>query len=128
MTWFKIYRRLCDELGIIFPLQQKQLTVPINPIPNSLEFQLRNFKKLTDYNSYRSNLNERAFAYYKICKILGFDKVDELSESIDTFKLKSSEHPDRYVNLHTVISVLYLSGFRDDELVRRSIKYLQGNN
>lgn len=128
MTWFKIYRRLCTELEILYPFKQQEMTVPVNPIPNSLEFQLRNFKKTSSYDEYRNNLNHRAFAYYKICKQLGFDKVEELSENIETFKLKCTEHPDRYVNLHTVISVLYLSGFRDDELVRRSIKYLQGNN
>ena len=125
MTWFKIYKQLCKELDIMFPLQQKELSVPINPIPNSLEFQKRNATKLVSYEEYQASLYERAAIYYKICKMLGFDVVEDLSGKNETFKLRSSEHPDRYVNLHTVISVLYLSGFKGSDLIQRSIDYLQ---
>lgn len=125
MTQYKIYKLLSKELGILFPLKESEITTPINPIPNTLEFDIKNIKSKISRNEIESRRLHRAKAYYTVYKQLGSDKFEELSSSKDTFKLKSTEHPDRYVNLHTIISILFLSGFRGNELVKRSIDYLK---
>lgn len=124
MTQYKIYKLLCNELGIMFPLKESELTTPINPIPNTLEFDIKNAKEKMSRDEIESRRLERAKAYYAVYRKLGGEKFEKLTANRDTFKLKSSEHPDRYVNLHTVVSVLYLSGYRGDELIRRSVDYL----
>lgn len=121
---YKIYKILSQELGIMFPLKESELTTPINPIPNTLEFDIKNIKGKLSRDEIESRRLHRAKAYYKIYKKLGSDKFEELSSKKPNFKLKSKEHSDRYVNMHTIISILFLSGFRGDELVKRSIDYL----
>lgn len=124
MTQYKIYKLLAQELGIMFPLKESELTTPINPIPNTLEFDIKNVKNKMSRDEIESRRMDRAKAYYKVYKKLGSEKFEELSAKNINFKLKSKEHSDRYVNLHTIISILFLSGFREDELVKRSIDYL----
>lgn len=124
MTQYKIYKLLAQELGIMFPLKESELTTPINPIPNTLEFDIKNAKNKMSRDEIESRRMDRAKAYYKVYKKLGSEKFEELSAKNINFKLKSKEHSDRYVNLHTIISILFLSGFREDELVKRSIDYL----
>lgn len=120
---FKIYKILAQELGIMFPLKESELTTPINPIPNTLEFDLKNFKKL-GRDEVESRRMDRTKAYYKVYKKLGSEEFEKLTNNKESFKIRSKEHSDRYVNLHTIISILYLSGFRDDELIDKSINYL----
>lgn len=103
----------------MFPLQQKELCVRKNPIPNNLEFHLRNITKL----DVETNLDEISDIYYTIYRQLGSAKMDEFNSKKQEFELYCDEYPDRVVNLNTAISVLYLSGFRKDELMKRSIEY-----
>lgn len=126
LTAYKIYRRICLELGIMFPLKEQEMSVPINKHINTLEYQLKIPRSIDkEKKIYINNeKEEKAIAYYKICRNIGSDTVDELSQNKETFKLRASEYPDRAVNLHTVISVLYLSGYRGDELVLKSTNYL----
>lgn len=124
LNQYKIYKILAQELGIMFPLKESELTTPINPIPNTLEFDIKNIKNKLSRDEIETRRLHRAKAYYAIYKKLGSDKFEELSSKKPNFKLKSKEHSDRYVNMHTIISILFLSGFRGDELIKRSIDYL----
>ena len=124
MTQYKIYKLLSQELGIMFPLKESEITTPINPIPNTLEFDIKNAKDKLSRDEIESRRLLRAKAYYTIYNKHGEEKFEELTLKNNNFKLKSSEHPDRYVNLHTIISILFLSGFRGNELIKRSIDYL----
>ncbi len=124
MTQYKIYRHICNELNILFPLKESEIVTLVNPIPNTLEFQNKEDRKNLTYTDYNNRLTERAMLYYKVCKIVGTEKIEKFTKENSTFKLRSSEHPDRKVNLHTVISVLYLSGFRDNDLITRTLKYI----
>lgn len=125
MTQYKIYRQLCNELGIMFPLKESELTTPVNPIPNTLEFDIKNAKEKMSRGEIENRRTERAMTYYAVYKQLGDKEFEKLTASKETFKLKASEHSNRYVNLHTVISVLYLSGFRGSDLIQRSVDYLK---
>ena len=69
-------------------------------------------------------MNDISSVYYKIFKELGEDKFHDLHDTIDIFKEEPREYPDRKVNISTVLSILYLSGFRDNELYNRGINYL----
>lgn len=124
MTQYKIYKLLCNELGIMFPFKESELTTPVNPIPNTLEFDIKNAKDKMSRDEIETRRLHRAKAYYSVYKDLGSEKFEELNKKKANFNLKSSEHPDRYVNLHTIISILFLSGYRGKELVKKSIDYL----
>ena len=62
--------------------------------------------------------------YYSLFKNLGEDKFYELQNNVAIFKEIPKEFPDRSINMMTVISILYLSGFRNNELYKRSLKFL----
>jgi hypothetical protein len=127
MTAYKIYRRICNELGILFPLQEKELSVPVNQWINSLEFYPRHKGRIVTYDEKRhmSDVkNSIASAYYKICRDIGVEKVHDMTDEVATFSLHASEYPDRKISLHTVLSILYLSGYRDMDLVSKGKNYL----
>lgn len=119
-TAYTIYKQICKELNILFPLKESEISIRKNPIPNNLEFHEKGIskKELSD------NMNDISICYYKIFKYLGEEKFYNLQESIDIFSENCREYPDRNINISTVISILYLSGFRDNELYNRSLKFI----
>ena len=119
-TAFNIYKRLTKELGLLFPLHESELVVRKNPIPNNLEFH----KKKITKNELNESLNSISSAYYKLFKELGEDKFYELQEKKPIFSEEPREYPDRHVNMSTVISILYVSGFTGDSLYKRAKQYL----
>ena len=122
LTWYRIYRQLCSELDILFPLKQSELSPRQNPIPANLEFHARNVgKKLVDQTQ-----NDIAKIYYKLYRDLGEDEFLELHTQHDVFNQRCMEFPDRKVNISTVISVLYMSGYRGNTLYQKSLDYLKG--
>lgn len=123
LTAFQIYKIITKELGILFPLMEKEIVVRKNPIPNNLEFHKKNISKIELSN----NMDEISHIYYKIFKDVGEDKFYEYHSMKSIFNEKPREYPDRKVNLSTVLSILFLSGFRDKELYNRGITYLKQN-
>lgn len=119
-TAFNIYKRLTKELGLLFPLHESELVVRKNPIPNNLEFH----KKKINKEELNSALNEISSTYYKLFKDLGEDKFYEYQEKKSIFSEEPREYPDRKINMSTVISILYVSGFTGDMLYKRAKKYL----
>lgn len=119
MTWYKIYRLLCMELNILYPLKQSELCVRVNSIPNSLEFHKRNLSKIT----LSDNLDELADVYYRLMKDIGFSKFCEISLPIFNYRCK--EYPDRIININTILSVLYLSGYKGDYLYDKCMCYIR---
>jgi hypothetical protein len=115
-TWYKIYKKLCKELDIEYPLQQKELCIRINPIPNILEFNMRNISK----EELNNNREEMAIIYYNIMKQLGSIKFSELTESA----FNNNKFKDMKINLLTIISVLYLSGYKNDLLLNKAYNYI----
>ena len=123
LTSFQIYKRICKDLGILFPLKESELVIRQNPIPNNLEFHLKGINK----KDLRISLDDISKIYYKIFKELGEDKFYNLHEEKLIFNEEPREYPDRKVNLSTVLSILYVSGFRNDILYERAKKFLLNN-
>ena len=122
LTWYRIYRRLCTELDIMFPLKQSEISPRVNPIPNNLEFHAKHASK----KEVDDNITAISKVYFKLYKNLGEDEFWRLTEEIPTFALRCMEHPDRRVNISTVASILYLSGYKGDTLYEKSLNYLKG--
>ena len=120
LTSFQIYKKICKELELLFPLKESELVIRQNPIPNNLEFHLKGISK----KDLSNNLNDISSAYYKIFKEFGEDKFYSLHDNHEIFSEEPREFRDRKVNLSTVLSILYVSGFRKDELYNRGKKYL----
>lgn len=120
ISWYKIYRQLCTELEIIFPLKQSEICTRINPIPNNLEFHKKNISK----KELNNNLDEISKTYYKIYKTIGEELFEKLNDENLIFQNRANEYPDRKVNISTVISSLYLSGYKGELLYQKSLKYL----
>ena len=120
LTAFQIYKKICKELGLLFPLKESELVIRQNPIPNNLEFHLKGIDK----KDLSNNLDDISGAYYKIFKELGETKFYSLHNKHKIFLEEPREFNDRKVNLSTVLSILYVSGFRKDELYNRGKKYL----
>ena len=120
LTAFQIYKRICKELGLLFPLKESELVIRQNPIPNNLEFHLKGISK----KELSNNLDDISDAYYKIFKEFGETKFYALHEENKIFLEEPREFSDRRVNLSTVLSILYVSGFRKDELYKRGKQYL----
>lgn len=121
LTAFKIYKQITKELELMFPLKEMDIVTRKNPIPNNLEF----YKKGISKRELNSSLEDMTKIYYSIFKELGEDKFYELHNKVSLFKENPKEYPDRNVNIMTVISILYLSGFRNKELQKRSMKFLK---
>lgn len=120
LTSFQIYKKIVKELGLLFPLKESELVVRQNPIPNNLEFHLKGISK----KDLSNNMNDISNVYYKLFKEVGEEKFYSLHDKIQLFKEEPREYPDRKVNISTVISILYVSGFRKDELYKRAKAYL----
>lgn len=120
LTSFQIYKKIVKELGLLFPLKESELVVRQNPIPNNLEFHLKGISK----KDLSDNMNDISNVYYKIFKEVGEEKFYSLHDKIQVFNEEPREYPDRKVNISTVISILYVSGFRKDELYKRAKAYL----
>lgn len=120
LTSFQIYKKICKELGLLFPLKESELVIRQNPIPNNLEFHLKGISK----KELSNNLDDISDAYYKIFKEFGETKFYGLHDEHEIFLEEPREFNDRRVNLSTVLSILYVSGFRKDELYKRGKKYL----
>lgn len=120
LTAFKIYKRITKELDLMFPLKEMDIIVRKNPIPNNLEF----YKKGISKEDLNTSLNNMTKTYYSLFKDIGEDKFYKLQEEIPIFNETPKEYPDRNVNVMTVISILYLSGFRNKELYKRTLDFL----
>lgn len=120
LTAFKIYKNIAKDLGLMFPYKEMDIVTRKNPIPNNLEF----YKKGIQKSELNDSLNDMTKVYYKIFKKLGEEKFYTLQENISIFNEFPKEYPDRNVNMMTVISILYLSGFRKDELYKRALNFL----
>jgi len=119
-TAFQIYKEITKQLELLFPYKEKEIVVRKNPIPDNLEFHKKGISK-SDLNK---NMNEISLIYYKIFKYFGEDRFYELHENNNTFNYTIREYPDRNINLLTILSILYLSGFKNDELYNRGLNYL----
>ena len=119
-TAFQIYKEITKQLELLFPYKEKEIVIRKNPIPDNLEFHKKGISK-SDLNK---NMNEISLAYYKIFKYFGEDKFYELHENNNIFNYTIREYPDRNINLSTILSILYLSGFKNDELYNRGLNYL----
>lgn len=119
-TAFQIYKQITKELGLLFPYKEQDITIRKNPIPNNLEFHVKGISK----EELSDNMDEISRSYYQIFKKIGEDKFYECHDNNPTFCQTIREYPDRKVNISTVLSILYLSGFRDNELYNRGINYL----
>ena len=71
MTQYKIYKLLVNELGLMFPLKESEITTPINPIPNTLEFDIKNAKEKMSRDEIEHRRMDRARAYYSVYKEIG---------------------------------------------------------
>lgn len=120
LTAFKIYKQISKDLQLLFPYKEMDIVVRKNPIPNNLEFYKKGISRI-DLNG---SLNDMTKTYYSLYKELGEDKFYKLQDEISIFNKHPKEYPDRNVNIMTVISILYLSGFREKELYKRSYKFL----
>ena len=120
LTSFQIYKRICKDLGLLFPLKESELVIRQNPIPNNLEFHLKGISK----KELSNNLDNISDVYYKILKDLGETKFYALHDEHKIFLEEPREFSDRRVNISTVLSILYVSGFRKDELYKRGKEYL----
>ena len=120
LTAFQIYKKICKELELLFPLRESELVIRQNPIPNNLEFHLKGISK----KELSNNLDDISNTYYRIFKELGETKFYALHNEHAIFLEEPREFIDRRVNLSTVLSILYVSGFRKDELYKRGKKYL----
>ena len=119
-TCYKIYKAICNDLGILFPLRESELVVRQNPIPNNLEF----YKSPISKEDLHKCLDDISKTYYKIFQEIGEDNFYNLHESNEIFNEHPREYPDRNINISTVISILYVSGFRDNILYEKAKKYL----
>lgn len=120
LTAYKIYKQISKKLELKFPLKEMDITIRKNPIPNNLEF----YKKGINKKELNNSIDDITNIYYSLFKNLGEDKFYELQNNIAIFKEIPKEFPDRSINMMTVISILYLSGFRNNELYKRSLKFL----
>ena len=120
LTAFQIYKKICKELGLLFPLKESELVIRQNPIPNNLEFHIKGISK----KELSNNLDDISDTYYKIFKELGETKFYSLHDKHEIFLEEPREFNDRRVNLSTVLSILYVSGFRKNELYNRGKNYL----
>lgn len=119
-TAFQIYKEITKQLELLFPYKEKEIVIRKNPIPNNLEFHKKGITK----KELNDNMNEISSAYYKIFKTLGEDKFYELHDN-KTFNQEIREYPDRNINISTVLSILYLSGFKNEDLYNKGLKYLK---
>jgi len=120
-TAFQIYKELIKELELLFPYKEKEIVIRKNPIPNNLEFHIKGISK----KELNNNMTEISSIYYRIFKDLGEDVFYELHNNNKIFNQVIREFPDRNINISTVLSILYLSGFRNNELHNRGLKYLK---
>ena len=92
------------------------LNAIINPIPNTLDFHLKKLSK----KEISKNLDNISKVYYKLYKAI--ETFEDFKP--DIFNEHCSEYPDRKINMSTVISVLYVSGFSGEELYNKAYAYM----
>lgn len=134
-TDYRIYRQICNILGIIYPFKESEITAKmkdfIYPEASFIEF---HFKKKKDetLKIYRESLNKirdsQSIIYYRILKQLGSNYIDKIITDICNKNVIPTEHHNMEINLHTFISVLYLSGYRGDVIENKLITFLQINS
>lgn len=120
LTAFQIYKIICNKLGILFPFMERDLVLRKNPIPNNLEFHKKGITKI----ELSKNMDQISKTYYKIFRDLKEEKFYKYHDNIDIFQLDPRDYPGRKINISTVLSILYLSGFRDNELYNRGMDFL----
>lgn len=131
-TDYRIYKQICNILGIIYPFKESEITAKmkdfIYPEASFIEFHFRKQKDET-LKIYRESLNKirnsQSTIYYRILKKFGSDYIDQKITEICNKNVIPTEHHNMEINLHTFISVLYLSGYRGDVIEDKLIHFLQ---
>ena len=109
-TMFKIYKKLCKILEIEYPLKQSEISSKIDKLIGSLEYSPKDISR--DENM---NIKDEIYkAYFKIYRMYGSNKIDSINDKLNIFA------GDKYlVNITTLLTILYLSGYRNDKLINR---------
>lgn len=109
-TMFKIYKRLCVILNIEYPLKQSEITSHTDKLVGSLEY----IPKGIDRNTHNNIKDEIYRAYFKIYRKYGSNKIDNINDKL--YILTGEKY---IVNITTLLTILYISGYRQDKLVDR---------
>lgn len=123
-TWYKIYKFYCKKLDIDYPLKQSELSIKITNkikgLTNVLEFYNKKLSKKEILNS----SDDIASVYYSIFKEYGeknfYNITDKIFNSKETIELGKTYK----INLRTIISILYVSGYRNNELKIKTLNFI----
>ena len=130
MTAYKIYKKICNDLNILFPFKESEISVH-SSMTNSLEFRKRISKKTSNDGNSSIKLSnylddtKKSFIYYKIYRKIGEAEIDKIHNILNNLYSSPKNHPDKLVDLHTIISILYLSGYRGDSLISKIDDYIK---
>ena len=109
-TMFKIYKKLCKLLEIEFPLKESELSTKIDKLIGSVEYLPKNVSR--DENN---EIKDAVYkAYFKIYRLYGSRKIDYIND-----KLNIIAGEKFLINITTLLTILYMSGYRQDKLVNR---------